>query len=96
MAEPARAAIGETPLYERDYALWAEEQGRKLSARSAGEIDWNSVAEEIESYPAEILAEEYGFARSKAIDETRLPEVAFPVECPFAMADILDQGRRPE
>ena len=49
MAKPARAAIEEMPLYERDYARWAEEQGRKLRARSVAEIDWDNVAEEIES-----------------------------------------------
>ena len=49
MSEPARKAVSEAPLYERDFARWAEEQGRNLRARAAGDLDWDNVAEEIES-----------------------------------------------
>jgi len=49
MAETARKPRRGSALYERDFARWAEEQGRKLRMRAAGEIDWENVAEEIES-----------------------------------------------
>ena len=35
--------------YDRDLHGWALEQARALRARSANEIDWENVAEEIES-----------------------------------------------
>jgi hypothetical protein len=41
-------------------------------------------------YPAQILPEEYEFARADAADETDLPTDAFPAECPFAIEDVLD------
>ena len=36
-------------LYERDFTAWAEAQTEALRKRSANEIDWENVAEEIES-----------------------------------------------
>jgi hypothetical protein len=36
-------------LYETDLALWAERQASALRRRAAKEIDWEKVAEEIES-----------------------------------------------
>ena len=36
-------------LYERDFTAWAEAQVEALRKRSANEIDWENVAEEIES-----------------------------------------------
>ena len=49
MANPARTQIPDTLLYQRDFVRWAEEQGRKLRAHDTREIDWENVAEEIES-----------------------------------------------
>jgi hypothetical protein len=49
MSETARKPHRGSPIYERDFARWAEEQGQKLRSRAAGEIDWDNVAEEIES-----------------------------------------------
>ena len=49
MAETARKPPRGSALYKRDFARWAEEQGQRLRARMAGEIDWENVAEEIES-----------------------------------------------
>lgn len=37
------------PLYDTDFAAWAESQADALRHRSANEIDWDNVAEEIES-----------------------------------------------
>ena len=50
----------------------------------------------LKNYPAEILAEEYGLARAAAADETGLPEEAFPAECPFPVARLLDVDWLPE
>jgi hypothetical protein len=36
-------------LYERDVAAWAERQADALRRRAANEIDWDNVADEIES-----------------------------------------------
>jgi hypothetical protein len=36
-------------LYEADIAAWAEQQANALRRRAANEIDWENVAEEIES-----------------------------------------------
>ena len=36
-------------LYERDFTAWAEAQTEALRKRGANEIDWENIAEEIES-----------------------------------------------
>jgi len=36
-------------LYERDYYTWALEQGRALRARHIEALDWENLAEEVES-----------------------------------------------
>lgn len=36
-------------LYERDFVAWLNEQAEKLRARSHNDIDWENLAEEIES-----------------------------------------------
>ena len=134
-------------LYERDFHAWALDQAAKLRARAHGGIDWENVAEEIESlgrsdkreirsrlgrlmlhllkwefqperrkagwrstireqrqrirdlieespslreYPQSEAAREYALARLKAADETGLAASVFPAECPYRMADILD------
>ena len=50
----------------------------------------------LKGYPAEILAEEYLLARSKAADETGLEEDVFPRDCAFSIAQILDPEFFPE
>jgi len=37
------------PLYERDFYAWTQEQAEKLRIRAHNDIDWESVAEEIET-----------------------------------------------
>jgi len=37
------------PLYEKDFAAWIKDQAAKLRKRAHNEIDWENVAEEIES-----------------------------------------------
>jgi hypothetical protein len=37
------------PLYERDFHAWTQEQAEKLRARAYNDIDWENVAEEIDS-----------------------------------------------
>lgn len=36
-------------LYERDFYAWLQDQAAKLRARSHNDIDWDNLAEEIES-----------------------------------------------
>lgn len=36
-------------LYHRDIVAWAQAQGEALRRRSANEVDWDNVAEEIET-----------------------------------------------
>ncbi len=47
MAEPARKPS--VTSYDRDFAAWAEEQARLLKARSVTGLDWENLAEEIDS-----------------------------------------------
>ena len=37
------------PLYEQDFVVWLDEQAAKLRARAHTELDWDNLAEEIES-----------------------------------------------
>ena len=47
MTEPVR--MMRASLYEQDFAAWAEDQGRILRDRSVERLDWDNLAEEIES-----------------------------------------------
>jgi hypothetical protein len=47
-------------------------------------------------YPGEVLAEEYGVARLKALDQTDLPDDVIPTLCPFTIEQILDPDFWPE
>lgn len=47
MSEPVRQS--RLSLYERDFFAWSQEQGRLLKARSAAALDWDNLAEEVES-----------------------------------------------
>ncbi len=47
MTEPARAP--KLFPYEQDFFAWSEEQGRLLRARSGVGLDWDNLAEEIET-----------------------------------------------
>lgn len=50
----------------------------------------------LRSHPSEVLEETYEIARSKAADETGLPEDAFPATCPFSIEQILDPAFLPD
>ncbi|MFL5123282.1 MAG: DUF29 family protein, partial [Microvirga sp.] len=39
----------EESLYERDFYAWLQDQAAKLRARSHNDLDWENLAEEIES-----------------------------------------------
>src|SRR5689334_1934812 len=41
--------MSESDLYDTDVAAWSEQQAKALRRRAANEIDWDNVAEEIES-----------------------------------------------
>ncbi|MDQ3560219.1 MAG: DUF29 domain-containing protein [Pseudomonadota bacterium] len=151
MAEPARTT--ETPLYERDFHAWSEDQHRVLKARSSAGLDWDNLAEEIRSlggserseirsrlvvvlhhllkwqyqpsrrkagwtasileardqlnerlkespslrsYPATVVDKQYVIARLRAADETELPLDTFPEQCPYDLAEILDERFLPD
>ena len=47
MAELARTLTD--PLYEEDFAAWADAQARVLRDRTVHALDWNNLAEEVES-----------------------------------------------
>jgi hypothetical protein len=47
MAKPARKPS--LTSYERDFAAWSGDQARLLRSRSAAGLDWDNLAEEIES-----------------------------------------------
>jgi hypothetical protein len=141
------------PVYERDYFAWSQDQAARIRSAKPTGVDWENVAEEIESlgrsdkraiesdlnvvlvhllkwafqpderkrgwrssivehrhriakrvkespslkgYPAEILAEEYRYARTTAADETGLSETASPANSPFTIAQVLDPDFYPE
>ena len=41
--------MSDTDLYENDFALWSDRQADALRRRAWNELDWENVAEEIES-----------------------------------------------
>ncbi|CAN7198967.1 DUF29 domain-containing protein [Mesorhizobium sp. LjRoot246] len=45
----------------------------------------------LKNYPHKQLASEFDFARLKAAEETGLSEEDFPADCPYLVADVLDQ-----
>ena len=49
----------------------------------------------LRSYPETVLNKQYLIARLKAADETELPLDTFPAECPYTIAEILDEGFLP-
>ena len=147
MSETARKV--QLHSYTEDFFAWSEEQAELLKARSRTGLDWDNLAEEIESlgksqrseirnrlivlllhllkwhyqpnkrklgwkasilearkqlnrelrespslrsYPDEVIAEQYEVARLKAAGETELQLETFPTECPYSIADILDES----
>jgi len=139
-------------LYETDLYLWTQAQAALLRTGRPQEIDWQHLAEEIESvggsqkseirsrlaillqhllkwefqpekrkygwrasiveqrlqidglievspslrsWPEAVLAKSYRLARTRAADETGLPENRFPDTCPYSLALILDEGFYP-
>ena len=44
-----RTATNPAPGYEDDFYAWTQDQAEKLRARRHNEVDWNNVAEEIDS-----------------------------------------------
>jgi hypothetical protein len=46
---PLKRSPSPVPLYEADFFRWTQEQGRVLREREPSEIDWENVAEEIET-----------------------------------------------
>jgi hypothetical protein len=46
---PLKKNAQAAPLYETDFYRWSQEQGQALRGQRATEVDWENVAEEIES-----------------------------------------------
>jgi hypothetical protein len=139
--------------YEADFHAWTREQAARLRDLRPNSIDWENIAEEIESLgrsekreiesrmgvllvhllkwayqperrklgwkatigeqrrklaraldespsltadPGTVLAEEYELARTRAADETDLPEDTFPATCAFTIEQVLDPEFWPE
>jgi len=53
------------------------------------------ISPSLRSWPEAVLAKSYRLARTRAADETGLPEGRFPESCPYALALILDEGFYP-
>ena len=77
-------------------------QGRSASWRTTiDEQRWRIAkilkeSPSLKGYPQEVLAEEYGFARWAAMEETGLPEETFPQTCPFAIDQVLATSFLPD
>ncbi|TXM67784.1 DUF29 domain-containing protein [Methylobacterium sp. WL69] len=50
------------------------------------------VSPSLKSWPDAVLPKTYRLARVRVADETGLSEGTFPENCPYAMAQILDEG----
>jgi hypothetical protein len=50
----------------------------------------------LKGHPASVLDEEYRIAKLRASGETRLPEAAFPENCPYTVEQILDLSFFPD
>ena len=46
---PLKKETPSVPLYEADFHRWSQEQGRALRAKRVSEVDWDNLAEEIET-----------------------------------------------
>ena len=46
---PLKKEARSIPLYEADFHRWSQEQGQALRGRRAADVDWENVAEEIET-----------------------------------------------
>jgi hypothetical protein len=139
-------------LYERDFYAWLQDQAEKLRSRSHNDLDWENLAEEIESvgrsekreirkrlsllihhllkwqfqpgrrseswritigeqrlsipsvvedspslksFPKRVFKEAYAEGRRQAINETGLSAKIFPVDPPFSVAQVLEEGYWP-
>ncbi|MER8444422.1 DUF29 domain-containing protein [Mesorhizobium sp. M1066] len=49
----------------------------------------------LKAYPGQMLGREFKIARLKALDETGLRDRDFPVDCPYAIREILDHDYFP-
>jgi len=79
-------------------------QPQRRTASWSNTIDTHreQLADALEESPslrnvlAQQLEREYGRARRKATRETGLPEIAFPQQCPYDLASVLDFDWWPE
>ncbi|TGE01703.1 DUF29 domain-containing protein [Methylobacterium nonmethylotrophicum] len=53
--------------------------------------DLVTMSPSLRGWPAEVVGKAYRLARVRAADETGLPERSFPPDCPYTLADILDE-----
>jgi hypothetical protein len=73
-------------------------RGWRLSVLDARHEIRKDLAENrsLHGYPAERLAEAYGYARRVAALETELPPVTFPEACEWTVDQVLDEDFLPE
>jgi hypothetical protein len=85
--------------YEDDLFAWTQEQAALLRAHAVDAIDWENLAEEIESIGGrdrrELIRDAYASAVKEAIIETGLRADTFPSACPYAPDDVLDEDFLP-
>jgi len=150
MVDPARRPA--PSVYDQDFARWTAEQADLLKARRPAGLDWENLAEEIETlgrserseirsrlavlilhllkwqfqpgkrkagwrasiieardqlgellraspslktYPGQVIRKQYEIARLRAADESGLDVTMFPEECPYTVAQLLDEGFYP-
>jgi hypothetical protein len=92
------------PLYDQDFFAWTQTQADALRRRSANELDWDNLVEEIDSMGRQqrselhshftpilevILNDAYAVARLRALRETRLSERALPPSNPFTFDEAM-------
>jgi len=78
------------PEREKDgWKLTIKEQRRRLQRVI-------EASPSLRAYPDRILAEEYEYARGDAAKETGMPIEAFPENCPYRTADVLDLAFYPQ
>ncbi|MGX7705141.1 DUF29 domain-containing protein [Methylobacterium sp. Gmos1] len=53
--------------------------------------DLVTMSPSLRAWPAEVLGKAYRLARVRTADETGLPERSFPPDCPYTLAQILDE-----
>ncbi|AWN48798.1 DUF29 domain-containing protein [Methylobacterium terrae] len=57
--------------------------------------DLVTMSPSLRAWPAEVVSKAYRLARVRAADDTGPPERSFPPDCPYTLAQILDEQFHP-